>query len=521
MATAIKKIVVVGGGSAGWLTAAIVAAEHCVSAGANPITVTLVESKEIATIGVGEGTWPSMRETIRKIGISEAEFITACDASFKQGSKFVGWSNSADGYYYHPFTLPAAYGEIDLVPHWQQHREGISFADAVCPQGYVCDRGLAPKQARTPEFAYNLNYGYHLNAGKFTELLCRHSVKNLGVVHIQDDVSSVVAEEDGSISALRLKSGSSLEGDIFVDCTGFHALLIGKHFAVPYLDKKNILFNDCALAVPVPYVDQNEPIASCTTGTARSHGWIWDIGLSSRRGVGYVYSSSHTSDDEAQRNLEDYIGRTGDPSVLEKVSVRKIKFSPGYRSTFWKKNCVAIGLSAGFIEPLEATALALIEQSAQTLAEELPADSSSMAIVAKRFNQKFQHHWERIIDFLKLHYVLSQRTDTSYWHDHRADCSVPESLQELLTLWKNRSPWVCDSYLRSELFPSASFQYVLYGMQPNATSERSARQAFEQNAGRAGKIFQDNIAKAKSLTAGLPCNRELINYVKAHGFGRG
>jgi tryptophan halogenase len=517
MAGLIKRIVVVGGGSAGWLAAAIIAAERSTNSNEG-ITLTLIESPGIAAVGVGEGTWPSMRETLRKIGVSEAEFIIECNASFKQGSKFVGWSAGSDEYFYHPFTLPAAYGDINLVPHWRLYREKVSFADAVCPQGYVCDKGLAPKQIATPEFAYNLNYGYHLDAGKFSDFIRRHSVEKLGVLHVQDDVVGVESKDNGDISSLTLKSGKRISGDLFIDCTGFSSLLIGGHYQIRCIDKKNILFNDSALTVPVSYREQHSPISSCTTGTAQSNGWIWDIGLSNRRGIGHVYSSSHTTEDAAQKELKNYLSKDLTPEELDALPIRKIQFSPGHREIFWHKNCVAIGLSAGFVEPLEATALVLTELSAQMVAEELPATREVMTIVARRFNKRFSQLWDKSIDFLKMHYVLSSRTDTDYWNDHSVESSVPDSLREFLMLWENRPPWIYDSTHRGEMFPSASFQYVLYGMRPETTTRQPSLRNLTEDSERAKDLFQENVRKTQRFMAGLPTNRELIEKIKQTGF---
>ena len=229
MSRPIRKIVVVGGGAAGWLTAGTIAAEHDVG-GEDGITVTLIESPDVATIGVGEGTWPTMRQTLRRLRISETEFIRQCDASFKQGTRFDGWHTGTEGdRYYHPFSLPQGYATNSLVPSWQASRDKISFADAVCVQSHLCARGLAPKQASTPEYAAVANYGYHLDAGKFSQMLQRHCTEVLGVRHILDHVTGIHAEENGDVASLSSKRHGDIEGDLFVDCTGFASLLLGKH----------------------------------------------------------------------------------------------------------------------------------------------------------------------------------------------------------------------------------------------------------------------------------------------------
>ena len=201
-------------------------------------------------------------------------------------------------------------------------------------------------------------------------------------------------------------------------------------------------------------------MASQTISTAQEAGWIWDIGLPTRRGVGYVYSSRHSSEEAARETLQRYIG-----PQHQDLPVRKIPIRSGHRETFWKNNCVAVGLAGGFLEPLESSAIVLVELSAKLIAEQMPANREVMDIVAKRFNDVTMYRWGRIIDFLKLHYVLTQRTDTAFWRDNVDPATVPDRLKELLELWKYHPPWFFDEFDRlEEVFPAASYQYVLYGM---------------------------------------------------------
>jgi hypothetical protein len=301
-----------------------------------------------------------------------------------------------------------------------------------------------------------------------------------------------------------------MTGDLFVDCTGLRALLLGEHCRVPFVRQRHVLLNDSALATQVPYADERAEIASQTISTARDSGWIWDIGLPTRRGIGHVYSSAHVSDAEAERVLASHVEATGGPKLLP--AVRQIRFEPGHRAQFWHRNCVAIGLSAGFIEPLEASAIVMIELSAALLSEDLPATRPDMDIVARRFNDAFIYRWQRVIDFLKLHYVLSSRRESAYWRDHADAASQPESLRELLRLWRHRSPSQRDFPRGEEIFPSASWQYILYGMglRPDPAGRRG------------GSIAARNfLAETERLTArllgGLPGNRELIDHIRQHG----
>lgn len=509
----LRKIVIVGGGSAGWLTAGIIAAEHA-SENDSGIEVTLIESADVPTIGVGEGTWPSMRTTLKKMGLSETEFLLECDASFKQGSKFTNWHTNTNEHYYHPYSLPHGFNDTNLASFWQPFRDKISFADAVCTQSQLGEFGLAPKQISTAEYEFNANYGYHVDAGKFAVLLQKHCTKKLSVKHVIDHVTQVNGSQDGDIASITTRQHGDISGDLFIDCTGTSSLLLAQHYKIPFVCKKHILFNDSALAVHVPHKSPDSPIESFTCSTAQSAGWIWDIALPSRRGVGYTYSSSHINDGNAERELRDYIAPIMGKSEAESIKIRKISFSPGHREKFWHKNCVAVGLSAGFIEPLEATALALIELSANMISEQLPANREAMSVVSKRFNTKFLHRWQNVVDFLKLHYVLSKRRDSDYWREISDDSQLPDTLQEQLLLWKTQAPYYYDAMHTHEMFPSASYQYILYGMGFVTNQPRNKRL---DESKKAENLFIENAKHTKHLLSTLPTNRELLNKIKQYG----
>lgn len=507
-----KKLVIVGGGSAGWLTAGVIAAEHRAKEGAG-LSVTVLESPDVPAIGVGEGTWPTMRDTLRRIGVSETDFIRHCDASFKQGSKFERWASGREhDYYFHPFVLPQGYLETNLVAGWLKRHAATPFADLVSFQPHLCAHGRAPKQMATPEYAAVANYAYHLDAGKFGVFLREHCVGKLGVRHVRDHMTGVTAGANGDIAAVVTREHGPLEGDLFVDCTGLNSWLLGGHFAVPFVPQQQVLFNDTALALQVPYPEEHSPIASHTISTAQSAGWIWDIGLPTRRGIGHVFSSAHTSVEAAERELLAYVERTGGKAM---GAPRKLTFQPGYRREFWHRNCVAIGLSAGFIEPLEASALALVELSAGMLSDEMPATRAAMDIVARRFNDFFTYRWERVIDFLKLHYVLSRREDSDYWRDNRRADSIPGRLSELLELWRYQPPSRYDLHRVEEVFPSASYQYVLYGMGFKPEPEGFTRRG--DDADRADEYFREAAQLTRRMLGALPTNRDLIERVKQTG----
>ncbi|MDP5150928.1 tryptophan halogenase family protein [Rheinheimera baltica] len=513
----IKSIVIVGGGTAGWLTAAILAADHNVDQGQllspTALNITLVESPDVATIGVGEGTWPSMRHTLQHIGISETEFINSCDASFKQGSQFNNWcTNSADTYL-HPFSLPVGIPDFNICPYWLPFLQQVSFADAVNAQARLSLAGLAPKQISTAEYSFINNYGYHLDAGKFSNLLQQHATSKLGVQHVKAHIAQIRNTVMGNIDAIITTDGRALHADLFIDCSGAASMLLGQHLAVPFIQQKQVLFNDSALAVQLPYPQADAAIASCTQSTAQPNGWVWDIGLQSRRGVGHVYSSAHCSDDQAEQQLRHYLQQSGAENT-ELLTLRKLSFNPGHYARCWQKNCVAIGMAAGFIEPLEASALALVEWSAKYVSAQLPLPNSLLSIAADRMNQAFNQHWQQIIEFLKLHYVLSKRRDHDYWHDHRESSSIPPRLQHLLQFWQHKVPSNQDITHSDVLFPAASYQYILYGM--GFETQQSAPLKPSQQK-KAQALFEENIKRVQQLAAALPPNRQLLDKIRQYG----
>ncbi|MBX2846900.1 MAG: tryptophan 7-halogenase [Acidiferrobacterales bacterium] len=498
MSDVIKSIAIVGGGTAGWLAAGVIAAHHK-SDDASGVHITLIESSDIPTVGVGEGTWPTMKNTVRQIGIKESDLFKHCYAAFKQGGKFVDWVHGNGDFYYHPFTVPLGYGRLDLAPYVGNIED---YAVEANFQHHVCEAGLAPRTLAENEYSGQCNYAYHLDAGAFAELLKRHCKEKLHVQHRIGTVNGVSKKPTGDIDYLILNDDQELRADLYIDCTGFSSLLLGKEMGVGFKNMDHVLFNDSALALHVDYPDENAPIASHTVATAQNAGWIWDIGLTHRRGVGHVYSSEYLSDDEAIANLHDYL--MAEPGTLEP---RKISFNSGYREKFWQNNCVAIGMSGGFVEPLEATAIMLVEIAARYVAENLPPNREIMPIVGKRFNEQMHYRWQRIIDFLKLHYILTQRPEP-YWRAHADKTHIPESLQEDLAIWSTRGPISADFDSAIELFPAASYQYVLYGM--GFRPDFSQQSYLYRERRQADRIMQQNQQITQQMLRTLPRHRDYI-----------
>ena len=515
MSNLIKEILIVGGGTAGWLTAGIISARHASRIANGELIITLIESDNISTVGVGEGTWPTMPNTLRSMGISETDFIRECNVSFKQGSKFVDWDNEhQSNFYYHPFDVPNGAIEGDIADYWLAKGEGSSLAKLFTSQEDICDKNLAPKTISSPEYAGYANYGYHLDAIKFSKFLQKHCVTKLDVNHIIADIKNVELSQSGHIESVVLKDGKKITADFFVDCSGFRSLLLGDALGVEFTKIDDVLFADTALAVQVPYKNSEDNIASYTQSTAQSSGWIWDIGLPTRRGVGYVYSSKYQSRVNAEQELVAYLRKSGVQTT--ELNIKEISFQAGHREKFFHKNCVAIGLSAGFLEPLEAAALVMIELSANMIAEQLPKTKESLPIIESRFNETFNYRWQRVIEFLKLHYVVSNR-ETAFWQDNRNKQSIPKRLQEQLLLWQHNVPTQLDFNRIGEVFQAPSYQFVLYG------SQFRTKQLFRLDP--KVTIFSQeqveiNQQKTAQLLGTLPTNRDLINKIQQYGFSK-
>jgi len=509
----IRRVVIVGGGTAGWLTACHLA-KQLKPGPESGIQITLVESPDIPTIGVGEGTVPAIRRSLQYLGISETEFIRRCDVTFKQSIKFVDWCHNpgtvAADYYHHIFDYPLQPGGLDLTPYWLQGGQSQPYTDWVSVQGVLCDGHKAPKTMTYAEYDGVANYAYHLDAAKFAALLAEHATQKLGVSHLLATLRQVELASRGDIAAIHTDRAGRIEADLFVDCTGFASLLLGQALQVPFISKADVLFADQALALQLPYDQPNASIPSYTVATAQRAGWIWDIGLTSRRGTGYVYSSQHSSSEQAEQDFRRYLG-----PAASQLELRRIAMQVGYRSEVWSHNCVAIGLSQGFVEPLEATGLLVFDATARMLAEQFPYQRGAMAGAAARFNQKVRASWDKVIDFIKLHYCLSQRTDSAFWLDNRAPGSMPQSLQQNLDYWRYQLPSHYDFPGRFEIFNLDNYQYVLYGMKFQHDLVGLATRFSDHN--RATQVQQQLRQQQQQVLNMLPDHRELLMAIHKYG----
>jgi tryptophan halogenase len=512
----VKQLVIVGGGTAGWLTAAYLA-RTLATTGGGGVGITLVESADIGTLGVGEGTFPSIQRTLRRIGLDEATFLRESNATFKQGIHFAGWQfnpgKAGRNDYFHPFqSAQIREGGLDLLPYWLLGlAPGLQLDEAATVQMRVADASCAPKRITDGDYEGPLNYAYHFDAVSFAKTL-RTCAKKMGVRHITDTVTAVELDETGAIICLATQEHGDVRGDLYVDCSGFRAELISRTLGVPFKSCRSTLFCDRAVAMQVPYTRPDEAIASYTISTAHEAGWTWDIGLEARRGVGYVYSSDHTDDTRAEQVLRKYIGPAG-----SSLTARKFSFQAGYRETQWLKNCVAVGLAAGFFEPLEATGILFIEVAAILLAQLFPWNGE-LEVAARQFNRIMNQRYQRVQDFLKMHYCLTRRTDTAFWRDNKRTASIPESLQDLLERWRFRPPQSLDFDLNVDSFSESSWQFVLYGMGYRTDlNAKTTALRFHEQARKEFAMIQSDSRRATSL---LPSHRDLITQVYQHGFRR-
>ena len=497
---------IVGGGTAGWLTAAYLARVLGADLPGG-LRITLVESEDIGILGVGEGTFPTIRGTLARIGVREVDLLRRCNAVFKQGARFIGWRHggtSVDGDdYLHAFQAADDSSGPELLPYWLAGAAGnVSWDAAATPQRAAVEADRGPKLASHGEYAGPLAYAYHFDAPALAVLLREQGIAN-GVAHVVDTLRQVHCDETGAIAGLDFERSGRLTADLYIDCTGFRAELIGKAMGMPWHSCRDHLFCDSALAMQVPYPAPDAPLASATVATAKPAGWTWDIGLTNRRGVGHVYSSAHMDRDEAERILRAHVGPAAD-----KLDVRAFRFEAGYRQINWHRNCVAIGLSSGFFEPLEATGIVFSEVAASLVTNLFPW-GGDLETSARQFNAIMLRRYERARDFIKLHYLLSRREDHAFWRDNRDAATAPDSLLAQLECWRHRPPNELDIDPNVDIFGAASWQYVLYGM--GWQTDLAARTGAMRLGDQARTAFATLRQHAAYARTNLPSNRALVN----------
>ena len=420
----VRRILVVGGGTAGWMTALILA-RSLIEQG---VEITLVESPTVGIIGVGEGSTPWLRGFFDSLGIEEAEWMPECHATYKCGITFDGWSTKPGcESYFHPFG--SMLDNLTMTQFVSNTDARIRGAD-VCadPDRYfiaarLAAKNLAPKP--NEHFPFDIWHGYHFDAVLLGQFLHKKALQR-GVRYQTAHVTQANLDEKGAIASVSTQEGTTLGADLFVDCTGFAGLLINQALKTPFVSFSENLFNDAAVAMPTPIGDT---VPSETVSTAMKHGWAWKIPLTQRFGNGYVYSSQFCSADQAETELRERLGL-----LDSQVTARHLKMRIGRVTQHWNKNCLAVGLSQGFIEPLEATALLFIQQTATAFVDCLEQGDLSEAAQA-RFNARVNEHFEGTRDYIVTHYKTNSRSDTEYWRANAANLNLSEPLKQLLNLW--------------------------------------------------------------------------------------
>lgn len=444
----IKNIVIVGGGSAGWMTAAALSSLLSPDA----VKITLIESEQIGTIGVGEATIPDVINFNAMLGISEQDFLRATNGTFKLGIEFINWGKLGESYF-HPFgTHGVDMQGIDFHQFWMRYRQAN-------PTSEIEDFSLSAIAGKSHKFAMpsgdprsvlsQLRYAYHFDATAYARFL-RDYAEQRGVTRVEGKVVNIdVDGESGFISNVGLERGEQISGDLFFDCSGFRALLLGQTLDVDFTDWAHWLPCDTAQAVAC---ERTGPLLPYTKSTAKSAGWQWRIPTQHRTGNGHIYSSNMMSDDDA---IESLLGDLDGPVL---GAPRKIKFRTGHRAKFWEKNCIAIGLSGGFLEPLESTSLYLIQEGISKFISLFPGADMPVSI-QNEYNRQLVQKFEQVRDFLILHYKATERDDSPFWNYCRT-MDVPESLTQKMELFREAGRIF---RYEDELFSKPSWIAVLIG----------------------------------------------------------
>jgi tryptophan halogenase len=488
-----QRIVIVGGGTAGWMAAAVLANALKPAPG----ILRLIESDEIGIIGVGEATIPPIRNLNAMLGLDEGDFLRQTQGTIKLGIEFRDWTRLGHGYF-HPFgSFPEGLGGMAFQNFWLRRR-------AAGDQTPLADYSLATVAARLGRFAPPpaggapdlpfTSYAYHFDAALYSGFL-RAWATARGVERTEGKIVDVVVRgEDGFIEAVTLQSGERIEGDFFVDCSGFRGLLIAQALGAGYEDWSAFLPCDRAIAAPCESI---APITPYTRSTAREAGWQWRIPLQHRIGNGYVYSSGFISDDAAETDLLANLdgAALGEP--------RPLRFTTGRRKQSWVKNCVALGLAAGFLEPLESTSIHLIQTGVFRLLSLMPTIGFD-PVLAEEYNRATRAEYEEIRDFLVLHYHAVERTDSELWRYCRS-MTLPDSLAHRLEVFRARG-----RILRAEgeLFGDASWLAVMMGQNVDPRDYNPLADVFD--AGEVAAFMQRIHTAVRRAAQAMPTHEQFL-----------
>jgi tryptophan halogenase len=460
---AISSIVIVGGGSAGWITAMYL--NKLYQHQQQNVSIIVIESPDISVIGVGEATVHSIRFLFAAMGIDEAELLRETNATLKTGILFENWmkekSTELKHQYFHPFEQVQLGSGIDITSRWlasdqrryQRYDQGTSLS------AHLMALNHSPKTAHSLPYQGIVPYGYHIDAVLLGRFL-RKKATEAGVIHVEATVNDVIVKNN-KIQQVQTSEGV-YSADLFIDCTGFKGLLINELSANNWRSFQSALPCNKAVAMQLAYDEQQPNPRSYTTATALEYGWAWQIDLVNRRGTGYVYDSRYLTPEQAEQRLIDLHGGTDKIKVLKK---NHLSMKVGCRKAFWLGNCVAIGLSGGFIEPLESTGLHVINVGVRLLATHLQS-AEPIQEICDNYNRLLNGVYDDLKQFIVLHYCLSDRDDTEFWQYARDSVKQCPNLQRLLSVWRNK---VCEYFdlagSFSTTFTDENYRYILYGMQ--------------------------------------------------------
>lgn len=514
----IESVVVLGGGTAGWMTAS-----YLRKAFPN-LHITLAEAPAIPKIGVGEATIPSLQRAFFDfLGIPEEEWMRRCNAAFKVAIKFENWrsprARDPHDYFYHVFgQIPECEG-VPLSHYWalkRQRGEEEPLAYACYKEPPLLDAKLAPRHMNGSRA---MHYAWHMDAHLVADYL-RDVAVGWGVVHLTDQLEKVELAADGSIGSLHMQSGRQLQADLFVDCSGFRGLLLNKALAEPFIDMSDHLLCDSAVAASVPHDDEANGVDPYTSAIAMNAGWTWKIPMLGRFGSGYVYSSHFAGEDEAVKDFCELWNL--DPNT---ANLNKIRFRVGRNRRAWVKNCVSIGLSSCFLEPLESTGIYFIYAAIHQLAKHFPDKSFNLTLTS-RFNEAIETMFDECRDFIQAHYFMSPRDDTAFWRANRHELRLSEQFEHKVETYKaglavNQSLPDADGYYGNfdtefgNFWTNSNFYCVLAGLGLVPEQVYPRIRYSEEAQRKAEALFQGIKQQTAALKDKLPTNHQYLSHL--HG----
>jgi hypothetical protein len=514
----IQKVVVLGGGTAGWMSAS-----YLKKAFPN-LDITVLEAPMVPKIGVGEATIPNLQKVFFDfLGIEEDDWMRHCNAAFKVAIRFVNWRKpraaGVDDHYYHIFGQIPNCDNVSLAQYWVQKR----LAGDPTPMDYACykeppllDAKLSP---RYRDGSHALYYAWHFDAHLVADYL-KNVATGWGVHHVLDELETVVHGPDGGIAALRTKQQRTLEADLFIDCSGFRGLLINKALKEPFVDMSDYLLCDSAVASAVPNDDDKHGVDPYTSAIAMDAGWTWKIPMLGRFGTGYVYSSKFESEANAVR---DFCALWNlDP---DKANLNKIRFRVGRNRRAWVKNCVSIGLASCFVEPLESTGIYFIYAAIYQLVKHFP-DKNFNSVLTDRFNREVEVMFDDTRDFIQTHYLTTPREDTAFWRANKHDLNLSDDVKMKLETYKAGLPVnmpivAADNYYSNfeaefrNFWTNSNFYCILAGMGWVPDQALPSIRYRPDSQAKAEELFKQVKRDSDELRAKLPTNHEFLKQL--HG----